>query len=159
MIRLTVQSLAAALLLLLASSAWTDEVTRLDRFQLWNGCEPMQLVVESLHQDATDIGLTEEAITTAVRSRLRGTRLYDDSASQYLYVNVTVVGGAYAVKLEYNKMVFDLASDESFPATTWETGSAGTHGRNSGFILSHVSRHTDKLIDNYLRVNQDACRK
>ena len=156
--RLTVLLIAAASLVL-ALSAQAEKVPRLDRFRLWNNCQPMQLVVESLDQDAADIGLTREAIATAVRSRLRGARLYGDTGPQYLYVNVNVVGQAWALKLEYNKTVFDLASGESFPATTWKTGAAGTHGRDSGYILSWMSQHTDKFIDNYLRVNEDACQK
>lgn len=112
MTRLTVLLIAAASLFL-APSAQAEEVTRLDRFQLWNNCQPMQLVVESLHQDAADIGLTGEAIATAVRSRLRGARLYDDTAPQYLYVNVNVVGQAFALNLAYNKMVPDYVPSSS----------------------------------------------
>ncbi len=43
-------------------------------------------------------------------------------------------------------------------ATTWGVGSTGTHSRNPNFILSSVSQHTDKFIDEYLRVNADACK-
>ena len=157
MIRLTAPLIGASLFL--APWAGAEEVTRYDRFRLWDNCQPMELVVESLDRDAAAIGLNQEAIATAVRSRLRGARLYDDSALSYLYVNVNVIGSAYALNVEYNKVVNDLASGESFPATTWNIGSAGTHGRDSGFILSHVSRHTDKFIDSYLRVNEDACWK
>ena len=66
--------LAAALLL--SAPAWAEEVTDYDRFRLWNDCGPMKLVVENLPKAAADIGLTREAITTAVRSRLRAAHLY-----------------------------------------------------------------------------------
>ena len=41
--------------------------------------------------------------------------------------------------------------------STWHLGTLGTHGDTAAFILSGVSRHTDKFIDEYLRVNADAC--
>ena len=45
-------------------------------------------------------------------------------------------------------------------AIVWLSGSTGVYGAaaGSGFILSSVSHHTDKFIDEYLRVNADACR-
>ena len=150
-------SLIAAASLALSVLAWAENVTWRDRFELWNNCEPMQLVVENLRKDAFDIGLTEEAITIAVRSRLRAARLYDSSALSYLYVNVGVVGLAYSVFVEYNKLMMDVASGEEGLVSSWLRGSTGTHGRDAGYILSAISRHTDEFIDEYLRVNDDAC--
>ena len=34
---------------------------------------------------------------------------------------------------------------------------AGTHGKDLGYILSSVSQIADRFIDEYLRVNADAC--
>ncbi len=42
-------------------------------------------------------------------------------------------------------------------AATWETGSLGTHGGDAGFILQAVAEHTDKFVNEYLRVNDEAC--
>ena len=39
---------------------------------------------------------------------------------------------------------------------TWNTGFAGTHGGNAGYVLSSVSRDADKFIDEYLRVNTES---
>ena len=47
----------------------------IDRFQLWNACGPINLLVESPSYDAGNMGLTREAIATTVRSRLRSARL------------------------------------------------------------------------------------
>ena len=149
--------LAAALLL--SAPAWAEEVTGYDRFQLWNDCGPMKLVVEPLPQTAADIGLTREAITTAVRSRLRAAHLYDADAMPFLYVNVSVTGRAFQIGVDYGKLVIDLASGEYYQAATWATGSLGTHGGDSNYILSAVSQYTDKFIDEYLRVNEDACKR
>lgn len=117
----------------------------------------MRLAVESLNQDAADIGLAEDAIETAVRSRLRGARLYDDEGLEYLYVNVNVIRHAFSMLIEYHKPVMDLASGQVYPAGTWNTGAVGTHGRDAGYVLSWVSQYADKFIDEYLRVNAESC--
>ena len=141
-----------------ASSAWADEVSDDDRFQLWNGCLPMELVVENLPQDAADIGLTKEEITVAVRSRLRAAQLYEAYAlDAFLYVQVHVARHIYTIDFFLAKWARDTFDNEGL-AKTWTVGSIGTHGKNPSFILSSVSRHTDSFIDEYLRVNADACK-
>ena len=155
--RLTV-SLIAAASLVLAASTWAENVTWRDHFELWNNCKPVKLVVEDLHKDAVDIRLTEEAVAIGVRSRLRAARLYDASAlSSYLHVDVGVKDLAFSIVFRYNKFMMDIASGERGITSSWLRGSIGTHGRDSGYILSAVSQHTDEFIDEYLRVNEDAC--
>ena len=122
----------------------------------------MQLVVEELSNDATTLALTKDAITVAARSRLRAARLYSEdtaaTAWSYLYVNVNVFGSAHGIGVDYNKDVRDIATMLEFQATTWRVGGMGTHGPNPNFILLSVARHTDEFIDEYLRVNADACK-
>ena len=137
-----------------------DSETSFNRFQLFNNCEPMRLVVENLSDDAKAIGLTTERLVVAAESRLRGARLYTgDRFGPYLYVNVNVVGGGFSTSLEYKKSVRDLASGEVYLTKTWDTGGAGTHGRTGGaeFIVSGVSRYLDQFLTAYLRVNEAAC--
>ena len=121
----------------------------------------MQLVVEGLPDDATVTGLTKEAIEIAVRSRLRAARLYNDSSAEtawsYFYINVNVVGRAFGTAAEYNKNVRDIATTLERTVTTWDVSATGTHGGDFNFILSFVVQHTDKFIDEYLRVNETAC--
>ena len=121
----------------------------------------MTLVVERLPEDATTIGLTKDSIEVAVRSRLRAARLYTEdyaeAAWSSLYAKVSVVGPAYSTALEYWKVVRDLATGLELQATTWDIGSTGTHGRDSSYILATVAENADKFIDEYLRVNEDAC--
>lgn len=147
----------AAAALLLAAPATAEEVSGVDRFRLWNACKPMRLVVESLRQDAADIGLAEDAIEVAVRSRLRGARLYDAGGSELLYVNVNVSGRAFSTSIGYHKAVLDPASGQIYPTETWNTGAVGTHGGDAGYVLSAVSQYADKFIDEYLRVNAESC--
>ncbi len=58
-----------ALLVLTATTpVGAEDVSSMDRFQLWYACEPISLVVEYLPDHAAEMGLTREAITTTVRS-------------------------------------------------------------------------------------------
>ena len=155
MTRLTLPALALALVLAVPAGA-AEEITDRDRFKLWNNCKPMDLVVESLDKDL-DIGLTTEAILVAVRSRLRAARLYEADAFPYLYVNVSGLSLAFVIQIYYKRWLADPASGNAGFASTWNRSAVGTHGGNPGYILSGVSRYTDRFIDEYLRVNADAC--
>lgn len=135
-----------------------DSKARWNRFSLWNKCEPLDLTAR-MTGDAAKIGLTKEAVLATVRSRLRAARLYSDRASAMLLVRITVGDPAFhVVDISYHKLMTDLASGETNRAKTWDTGTAGTHGRDSSVILSVVSQHMDRFIDEYLRVNASACK-
>ena len=117
-------------------------------------------VVESLPADAAEIDLAKASIQVAVESRLRSARLYDSESTfgPYLYVNVNVVGRAFNTSLKYNKQVYDLASDVTSAANTWNTSFTGTHGGGSNYILSTISELMDSFLVEYLRVNEAACK-
>ena len=153
LIRTAAVPVLAALLAAAPSHAQTD----LDRFRLWNDCGAVDLVVEDLSDDADGIGLTKTAVETAARSRLRAARLYDDTAVPGLYVVVHVVGHAFSITTEFNKWVTDANGLRGY-AGTWRTRGTGTHGGgDAGYILSLIAQHMDRFIDEYLRVNADAC--
>ena len=110
-----------------------------DRFELWNECKPVWLIVEDLSEDAHKIDLKKEDIEVTKRSRLRGARIYtDDGVVPYLYVVVTVVGKGFSISLELRKFVHDPLSEQSQIASTWLSGGTGTHADGSGYILSAV---------------------
>ena len=152
----------AAALLHTAASASAGEVSAHDRFRLWNECRPTYLLVEGMDDEAAAIGLTKDAIEIAVRSRLRAARLYNEDLSEgawsYLYINVNVTAHAFSTSAEYMKQLNDVATGLGYAATTWDSGAVGTHGRNSDYILRDVAHRTDRFIDEYLRVNEDACK-
>ena len=157
---LTLPTVALALVLAAPAGA-VEKVTELDRFELWYGCQPVFLVVEGLPDSAKAIGLSTSRIETAVRSRLRSARIYSAERPwprPYLYVNVNVLGAAFGHRLELNKWVKDEASGEEGRAATWRRGGIGTHGESASFVLSTIGEFTDLFIDEYLRVNADACR-
>ena len=128
----------------------------------------MLLLVEGIDndKDAEEIGLTTARLQTASELRLRSARPYregkpevgDGVSRPFVYVNVNVVGSAYDISVTYKKVVLDLASGESNFATTWDTSSAGTHGRSgASFILSQLSQRLDEFLVEYLRVNEEHC--
>ena len=117
-------------------------------------------MVERLNSDARKIGLTRERLETVSELRLRSASLYDPKGLSYLYVNVNVVGRSFSVSVEYNKWVLDYASGEESWAKTWVKGSTGTHGRiGENYIRSAVSEYIDQFLVEYLRVNEEACKK
>ena len=136
-----------------------EEISEHDRFRLWNNCKPIDLVVEDLHYGAASIGLVKNDIETTVLNRLRYARLYSqDVSGVFLQVQMGVSGSAFSNHVSFHKIVRDLASGLSSSTETWSVGSVGTHGaKNADFILSSISQHTDKFIDEYLRVNESAC--
>ena len=88
-------------ILLTASTIQAQAVSDWDRFELFNACRPMMLVVEGLTPDAQAVRLTKERIQLAAESRLRTARLYTGSRekanSAYLYININVRGPAYRI--------------------------------------------------------------
>ena len=150
--------------LALALAVWpghatAQDVSNVDRFKLFNECEPMNLSVEDYNNEAgwADIGLTVDRLQTMAESRLRAARLYDATALPFLYVNVKVVSRGFSLGVDYLKRLYDPVSDESNYAPTWDIGGAGTHGGDAGFILQGLSEDLDRFILEYLRVNEDAC--
>lgn len=129
-----------------------------ERFQLYTECKPVALVIEGLPDDAKSIKLTKDRVRIAVESRLRSARLYDSTVSApHLYVNINVVRSGYSIGVQFSKMLYDSTTTLTYPAITWEIGSAGTHGRDAGFILSNLSEHIDEFLAEYLRLNESAC--
>lgn len=152
--------LAFAIVQATASFA-TEDPDIFDWFALWNACETMSLEVQ-LQDNDNDSGLTDEEITVAVRSRLRSARLYgDEGLGPYLHVYVQVFRNVFSVRLSFRKFLEDTGNSDVVPlfgfADTWSTGSIGTYGGDRHFILSQVSGSMDRFIDEYLRVNADAC--
>ena len=148
--------LSSGSLMAASESEWEQDM---QRFELFNTCEPFDLVIEGVESDARKIGLTKESITMAAESRLRSARLYSSVATgAYLYVNVNVVGNAFSLVLRFNKVVLDSASGVSLFAPTWQKGTTGTHGgTGAAYIMSALSSQMDTFLTQYLRVNEAAC--
>ena len=139
-------------------------------FKLWNECRPIAFGVHLQGEDkAEEIGLTKEAIETAVRSRLRGARIFRDNPdlrsqslmpdkNGFLQVRVHLGGPAVSWSIRFEKLMTDWATDlVAWADTGWQTGAFGAHRDDSNFILSSIAPGIDKFIDNYLRVNEPSC--
>ena len=115
-------------------------------------------IVVGLGENVAKIGLTEKAVEAATRSRLRTARLYDDDrTTPWLGVFAEVAGTGFTIEIDYFKRVHDLYGNPGY-ATSWSFGGAGTHGNSSVFVLGGISQYVDQFIDEYLRVNADACK-
>ncbi len=159
--------LALAVVAMVAAPAVAEEVSDRARFNLWNDCGVVDLVVETPYGDAEAIGLRKADIETTVRSRLRGARIYNsgtEDTDMYLYVHISVVSSAFSLTVELKRLV--ALPHWSIPegvapligyASTWIAGSTGMHGGDPNFLLSGAAQYTDKFIDEYLRVNAAAC--
>lgn len=136
------------------------------RFELYNQCRPMRIVIEEPHPrtNAASIGLYASSMRNTVESRLRAANLYtqdvDEAIGAFISVRVNFAGSAFVLNTSYYKAVHDL-TDEFGMAPTWNTGSVGIHGGkygiDSGYIMSSLSQHIDQFLTEYLRVNSAAC--
>ena len=170
-----VGAVVAALSVLLAATAPLQAVTEAKearmRFAYWTGCSPLKLFVSILTVEAARrMGLTEAAVATAVRSRLRAARIYTDTDNAevpllvaqvaiYYSEDQQIIGGAHHVRLSLYKHVHDPLSGLSGYAETkiLPVGMLGVHDGKAAFILSGIAGIMDSFIDDYLRVNEPAC--
>ena len=128
--------------------------------ELFDLCPPdrgMDLVVETLPEDAIKGGLADEQIRNAAESRLRAAGIYDPEADPYLYVNLNLgppdrsgYFPYYSLGVEYKRPLLDLRLPLYRPATTWDIGRTGEGYGNP--ILSRLSQFLDKFLVEYLRV-------
>ena len=137
-----------------------------------------KVVPESMR---SNIRLEQEEVKAAARSRLQDAGLYSaepiTSVFSVLWMSVDVSGESFEIKTNFRKRLIDPASGESALADTWELMNAfvgkkldvddyremalllmpKNHSNDPGYVLYAVSQHTDKFIEEYLRINADAC--
>ena len=135
-----------------------DFADRYARFQLFNDCRPMNVVVNGPFP-LTEIALTltVESLKATVESHLRGARLFCSGANSYLHVSVDLWDRAWSIRLSFNKVVLDEATLESFPVPTWRRGTTSIHANDANHVREEVAELIDEFIQEYLKVNHDAC--
>ena len=176
-------SLALAVLWSASSGAADDEdlIADLDEtlaeyLQLWANCTPVHLLSVGLDDEAE--GMLGDAVETTVRSRLRSARLFNDGqpikGSPFLSVVTEVLpdGKTFLIQFRLHKFTVDavwptgpdsypegLNSNFVGPVVTWDKTFFGTRGDRNSIMarVSELTELTDKFIDEYLRVNADAC--
>ena len=138
------------------------------------GLTGVSVVIDPLDSEATDIGLTIDALRTDAELRLRRTgvkvlNINDLGAASgfpMLHVDVTVscittgnVSGmcAYALVLKFRQFVTPTRDKQALPvmATTWELGTLGTGGRlkAANGVKEGFANLTDRFLNDYLTVN------
>ena len=140
--------------------AQAEEYSEFDRFGLFNECKPMDLFVSlEINDSAKEKGLTltKERVQTKAELLLRSARLYNEDATEVLFVHIHVVGGAFSVGVDYKKYLYDSASELFGYASTWESGSTGYGPGDEDHILSGMVTDIDRFLLKYLRVNEKAC--
>lgn len=146
-----------------------------DRFELWNHCLPVTVDLRTNYIGAFVSDLEIEEVEATIRSRLQNEQLYnpEPSVSSILHLGLNVEPETFTIKTAYIKPVTDLASGVSALVKTWEQYwlpeeqeklngdlsliSVKRHNKDKGYVLYWVSKYVDKFIEEYLRVNADAC--
>ena len=145
-------------------------------FHLWTECFRLAPLL-FINQDQATEKINEEAVENAVLSRIRAANLFARPHHEIPYwlnkknvpsgelclhcvtsfsLSVDVVGRAFSVVAKLRKWRVDPISDKAAPSTAWETGTLGQGGE--AFILESVRQTMDKFTEEYLRVNDIACR-
>lgn len=168
----TKRTVLALLLLVLPFPTQTDER---QKFQLYNGCLAIYPGVQRLSEKETEIGLSEDAISNALESRLRSANLFPSSENNpesrratllfpdkfpfsHLFVRVTVLNSVFFISLEYKKFVTDDLSGVSLTNTTWEREGIGI-AADAGLIMNTLAGYMDEFLVEFLRVNEPDCMK
>ena len=142
-----------------------------EAFRLWNDCQPIAFSVHLQGEnEASKIGLTKEAVETAVRSRLRSARIFKDDPDRrrsislpptvngFLQVSVTLTTASLGMSMRSEKVMTDEASGYvGWTPTGWRRGLLGGHADDGYYVLSGIAPAIDEFIDDYLRVNESAC--
>lgn len=132
------------------------------------GLPGVAVVIEPLHANAEQDGLTQRLLQEDVERRLRaaGIRVLSREewqhtpGSPYLYVNVAALKKnyglyAYAIEVCLNQLVTLIRNHHIHEfAETWETREVGTVGEDQLLtIRESVKAHVDAFIRDYFAVN------
>lgn len=141
-----------------------------EQFSLFNECRPLDFLVNLQSEKSSGLGLTETGLRAAAESRLRGARLYDQTAPDYLSLQVTALpvesengrslgGHAVTLSLELRRRLC-WEEDHSVCAwgAVWEDAELYlVPGNDSGFVMERFREIFERFLADYLRRNEDAC--
>jgi hypothetical protein len=122
-----------------------------DRFELFNHCQPVSLVVQ-----AANAPIDEARIRTTAESRLRSARLYDPAADSVLWVSLTYYSGSFSWSVDLSKRLYDERSRRVGSAFTWRRGGVG-YASNPQTMIGSIAEYVDEFLLHYLRVNEADC--
>ena len=166
---LTIVRLTAAVLLAgvvfapVQAQEWSSNGLEVDDYK------QVEVLIESLHQNAKDIGLTKQRIYNKTALTLRKYGLIptnsDDlppiarhSRSEYLYIQVNVIGKGLSITVQFNRSVIFVTHQARrafrYVGTTWQHGSTGTHAGDYTYVLDQVEELVEIFVLAYLEANQ-----
>ncbi len=130
------------------------------RRKLYNQCRPVKVQVEELDDNARKIGLTEKRLRETTAVLLRADRLYTDSESELgdrlLYIRILCTEDLCVLKIEFSQYVSDPESGADAIVPTWEYRQRESF-LSGDFIMAHLVHGVEKFLEEYRRVNEDAC--
>ena len=136
----------------------------LERFQLFNNCAPMHLiVVEDLPESEWEVPANEKHLHELALGRLQIARLYggpDSDSLLEIRVGVLLIpnqGRVFNIGLRYYKEMSDPATGITMPAPAWIDGGLGAQNTDDDFVIAKLSKHLDDFLTEYVRVNKEAC--
>ena len=118
------------------------------------GISAVQVAIEDLSDSAQALGLDEGTIQTDVELELRraGMRISSTPASPFVYVSVSVVGGASSIRIELNQSARLLLSGELWTVTTWSQSYLEVNSTGDS-VRSHVKDLVDAFLNDWHSVN------
>ncbi len=147
-----------------------------DKFGLWNDCEPVDLVVNLfINPLSNEAGSLKDRIRTMIEGRLRAARIYTgyyfeggaggdyNGSGSILEVSLANVGEGLGITTALILEVYRPDIDEYGVGVLWRKGFTGQAtlwdpmSGDWGWVLQELSELTDRFINEYLRVNADAC--
>ena len=148
----------AVVLVALAGVAEAQDIDPLDRFQLFNHCQPIGLEVQVT---GSAPGLDQASVQALFESRLRGTRLYNSAYSEDQidpFLRVVLLfddaDNLIFAEIAFRKMLSDSKSGTAAVTSSW---ARNLFGGTAALTLTQLPSMADRFLVDYLRVNESAC--
>ena len=118
------------------------------------GISEVQVAIGDLSDSAQALGLEEENIQTDIELQLRrgGLRVSSTPVGAFIYVSVSVVGKASAIRVELNQSARLLLSGEVWTVTTWSKDYLEANSTAES-VRSHFKDIVDAFLNDWLSVN------
>jgi len=118
------------------------------------GIGEVQVAIGDLSDSAQALGLEEEKIQTDIEVQLRraGLRVSSTPVGAFIYVSVSVVGKASAIRVELNQSARLLLSGEVWTVTTWSKDYLEANSTAES-VRSHFKDIVDAFLNDWLSVN------
>lgn len=154
--------LALCGLVFTGNASASERISDTDRFRLWNNCEPIGMVVRSRFKGFGD---PKERFEGIIRDKLQAANVYDkNTPNAFMQLDIAVVdlhnkGKMFSFVFLFFKTVDDKKSGLRYLAATTHihSGPKFVNPNSTELIFSQLNNYLDLFVEEYLRVNADAC--